>query len=152
MGANSKMEFLSWSWLKRAASRTRCAARYTTPGIVGYYWDGGAPREHTVKEISLTGAYLHAKERWCIGTILSLTLQPELSNGESRSPAPVLTLPCKVVHHGPDGFGVKFVLRGHADREKLNAFVRTAVAGWGRISFERAKQTDLPSMHCPNGD
>lgn len=121
------MEFLSWSWLKQTASRARCAARYTTPGIVGYYWDGGAPREHLVKEISLTGAYLCAPERWYVGTILSITLQEEGSEGGNGPRSPGMTIPCKVAHQGLDGFGVTFMLR-NGDRKKLNGFIQKVVA------------------------
>jgi Flp pilus assembly protein TadG len=121
-------------WLKLARQEHR-AVRYSSPGIVAYYWDGGAPKEHTVKDISLTGAYLHATERWYAGTILSLNLQESTGGGKGA-----LSVRCKVVRHGPDGIGISFMLRSQDEQKALKRFMNSAVKSAGtRSASERGQ-------------
>ncbi len=121
-------------WLKPTRQKHR-AVRYTKPGIVAHYWDGGAPKDHTVKDISLTGAYLYAVERWYTGTILSLNLQEAAGDGETA-----LAVRCKVVRHGPDGIGVTFMLHSRAEEKALKGFMSSAVRRAGpRSGSERGQ-------------
>jgi Flp pilus assembly protein TadG len=130
------MEILNW--LKQALGEERNkrkerAMRHQSPGIIAHYWDGGAPRQHPVKDISLTGAYVYTTERWYAGTIVELTLKEVAGAGNPTSAASVLSLHCRIVRHGPDGIGITFMLRTHAERKALKRFMKNAVVGAGPI-------------------
>jgi Flp pilus assembly protein TadG len=114
-------------WLVRQGPpRKKRAVRYANPGLVAYYWDGGAPKGHVVGDISLTGAYVYTKELWCVGTIVTLTLQ-KAGDGETRpAAASSITLPCRVARHGQDGIGFNFMLRREEERKVLKRFMRSA--------------------------
>ena len=114
-------------WLKQALSGRERAVRYTNPGIVAYYWDGGAPKRHAVKDISSTGAYLDGNELWCVGTVITLTLQKEDGEGEGGAEVPFVSLSCRVVRHTPGGTGIEFMLRTDKERRALREFMRSAV-------------------------
>ena len=116
------MELLDW--LKRWRWEKRRSARYRNPGLVAYFWEGGAPREHPLKDISLTGAYIVAKDRWLVGTLLDVTLQL-VGDGKNPSGAPSWSLHSKVVRHGPDGFGVDFMWRGNENRKAFKGLLRS---------------------------
>lgn len=114
--------------VKRDALSERAGRRYTTPRIVAYYWDrdGGAPEQHLLREISSTGVYVYAREMWCVGTIITLTLQREAVKVENGSAAPCLVTQGIVVRHTPDGAGIQFMLREEGERRALKQFMRSA--------------------------
>lgn len=113
-------------WLARQGPpRKKRAVRYANPGLVAYYWDGGAPKKHVVKDISSTGAYVYTKELWCVRTIVRVTLQ-EAGDGETAAAVSSITLPCRVVRHGEDGMGFNFMLQKEDQRKALRRFMRSA--------------------------
>src|SRR6266702_472555 len=64
------------TWFKRISSpEHRKAQRMKSPLLVAYYWDGAAPKSHTIQNISSNGFYLVTKERWLPGTMVTMTLQ-----------------------------------------------------------------------------
>jgi Flp pilus assembly protein TadG len=113
-------------WLKQAGKKER-AVRYSTPGIVAHYWDGGAPQKRVVKDISLTGAYLYASERWWTGTVIDMSFKDEGGEGETMSSGSALGLRCKVVRESTDGIGVTFMLRTREEQKALKQFMCTTV-------------------------
>ena len=118
-------------WLvKQGPPRKKRAVRYANPGLVAYYWDGGAPKKHVVGNISSTGAHVSTKELWCVGTIVTLTLQ-KAGDGERMPGAASITLPCRVARHGQDGIGFNFMLQRNEDRKALVRFMRSAKLGKG---------------------
>jgi Flp pilus assembly protein TadG len=113
-------------WLvKQGPPRKKRAMRYANPGLVAYYWDGGAPKKHAVKDISPTGVYVYTKELWCVGTIVALTLQ-DAGDREGKAAVPPIVLPCRVVRHGEDGIGFNFMFQGNEARKALKRFMRSA--------------------------
>ncbi len=122
------MAFLDWL---RKGLRKQRAERYPALGIVAHYWDGGVPKEHPVKDISLTGAYLYATELWYIGTIIDVALRKLPGPGETASAVSVLCLRCKIVRHDPDGIGITFMLRSSEERKALKDFMSNTVASAG---------------------
>lgn len=96
------------SWFARLfSSDHRKSARKPAPGLVAYYWDGGAPMAHEIQNISSTGFYLLTKQRWLPGTILTLTLQkPGIADSH---PELYIAVQSKVVRLGEDGIGFVFV-------------------------------------------
>ena len=99
----------SWleRWLKPEPEEPRKAAREALPGLTAYFFTGGAPMEHAVRDISLTGMYVYTKERWYPGTVIRMTLTDRLEPTADRS----LTLNMAVIRWGNDGVGLKFVLQ-----------------------------------------
>src|SRR5205823_3523433 len=102
-------------------SKLRHAVRCTNPGILAYYWEGGTPSGHPIKEISSTGAFITTSQRWYIGTILTLTLQ---SDAVATQATDTLTISCRVARHEDDGVGVSFLFTNAQDRKALEKFVR----------------------------
>ncbi len=114
-------------WFKQALRQDR-APRLALPGVVAYFWDGGAPKEHPVKDISLTGAYLYVTERWCAGTIMEVALHKLPGPEEIASGVSVLCVRCRVVRHGEDGIGIAFVYQTTEERQSLKRFMNVAAS------------------------
>jgi Flp pilus assembly protein TadG len=104
---------------------------------VAYFWEGGAPREHPLTDVSLTGAYIFAKDRWLEGTILDMTLQAT-GEGSNASGAPFWSVRGKIVRHGPDGFGVDFMWRGDEDRKAFKGLMRSLAQRADALSRRRS--------------
>src|SRR6516164_1325190 len=94
-------------WLFPDVNQRR-ARRYSTPGLVAYYWTGGAPHSYQVGDMSATGLYLLTKERWAPGTLIQMTLQKQ---GSSSSPEQAICLLSELVRFGENGVGFNFVLK-----------------------------------------
>ncbi len=99
--------------------------RYPDPGISVCYWDGGVPVARQLKNISVKGAYLYTPDRWYIGTIMKLALQKKSESAESYNES-ALQVSGKVIRHGPDGLGVRFILQSDADRKSIERFIKRA--------------------------
>ena len=63
------------SWYRLPFVHRPRAERRESPALVAFHWDGSAPRQNHVANISSSGAYLLTNERWRNGDIVSLTLQ-----------------------------------------------------------------------------
>lgn len=98
-------------WFKSIVSTdSRTARRRQSPPLVAYFWDGGSPVAHPVKNISPTGFYLETTERWLIGTLVMMSLQHS-----SRDPLlanRAIIVMSKVIRYGEDGVGFSFVFVG----------------------------------------
>jgi hypothetical protein len=88
-------------------SDARRSTRHKAPLLVAYFWDGGDPVAHNVKNIASSGFYLDTTERWLIGTLIMMTLQ-RTSMDPDRPDCSVIVM-SKVVHHGEDGVGFAFI-------------------------------------------
>jgi hypothetical protein len=99
----------------------RKATREPLPGLVAYFFTGGVPAAHQVRNISPTGLYVLTDERWYIGTVIRITLTDQHEPTIERS----ITLNAKVVRWGNDGAGLQFILQGKKDqlRSKLPAHI-----------------------------
>jgi hypothetical protein len=101
-------------WLKPQvppSDRRRAPRRYV-PGMVAFYFTGGAPRPHQVADISATGFYLLTEDRWIPDTMIQMTLQRPTSKGQSKRSIAVLS---RVVRKGTDGVGTEFVMAQQLD-------------------------------------
>ncbi|HEU4982153.1 MAG TPA: PilZ domain-containing protein [Acidobacteriaceae bacterium] len=95
-------------WLKSLLlPDQRKASRKKMPPLVAYFWDGGRPVAHNVRDISSSGFYLTTEERWLLGTLVMITLQR--TKAEADRPDCSLIVMAKVVHHGGDGVGFTFL-------------------------------------------
>jgi hypothetical protein len=117
------------SWLERLlyveeveyVQDARRSPRESLSGLVAYFFTGGTPTQHPVRDISLLGLYIVTKVRWYHGTIVQLTLTDDRQSTMDRS----ITLFGKVVRTGSDGVGMKFILEGDESR-RSSVFERYA--------------------------
>jgi hypothetical protein len=117
-------------WLERWWSPDpRKAPRDPAPGLAAYYWTGGTPEPHEVKDISSSGLYVVTEERWYPGTLILMTLQNSEA-GEEVSER-IVCVHSRAVRWGKDGVGLQFVLQNQqigdamaaADRKALDRFL-----------------------------
>jgi hypothetical protein len=98
------------SWFESLSSREQRSAERQEPiNLVAYYYDGGAPQAHDVRDISNAGLYLMTDARWYPGTIVRLTLQ-RVGIADS-DPDRSISVNAKVVRLGKDGVGLELLLR-----------------------------------------
>lgn len=92
----------------------RVTSRECLPGLVAYYFTGGTPKPHAVRDISSTGMYILTEERWYPGTVVRVTLTDRHNPTTERS----ITVNAKAVRAASDGVGFEFVLE-ERDRSKI---------------------------------
>jgi len=104
------------NWLQRffheEPKDPRQSQREAFPSLVAYFFTGGTPVPHHVRDISRSGLYVYTAERWYLGTVIRITLT------DSRQPAGQLSLTvnAQVVRWGNDGVGLNFILNDLKDR------------------------------------
>lgn len=125
-------------WLARLLSpepkEPRQAAREALPGLAAYFWTGGTPQAHAIRNISSTGLYVVTEERWYPGTLVQLTLKKS-ANGKAKAECSISVL-ARANRWGNDGVGLGFVVRdprsprggdaaqaGAVEREELDRFL-----------------------------
>lgn len=91
---------------KLSGRERRKADRGLIPGLVAYYWDGGAPVAHEIRQISSAGMYLLTEQRWYLGTVLIMRLQ--LTDSTAPEAERSIAVQTKVAWIGPDGIGLAF--------------------------------------------
>jgi uncharacterized protein len=94
--------FMQW-----LATDRRRAIRHPVPGLVAYYWTGGAPQAYHVGDISDTGIFLLTEERWFPGTMILMTLQMTDQGGNNEGNA--IAVQTRVVRWDKNGVGLAFV-------------------------------------------
>lgn len=124
------MSFLKNLFERFNSNDRRKAGRLQYPDMAAYYWTGGAPKDHGVRDISAKGLFLVTDERWYPGTLVMMTLQKtdEAPDSTKRS----ISVQTKIVRWDADGVGLEFLLpeqRGEgrkgnaADRKTLEKFL-----------------------------
>jgi hypothetical protein len=96
-----------WSPDPRKAPELRKASRDAVPGLAAYYWTGGAPKAHPVRDVSSLGLFVVTEERWYPGTLILMTLQ-ELESGTQIVEHSV-SVHSRAVRWGDDGVGLQFI-------------------------------------------
>jgi len=113
-------------WLERWWSPDpRKAPREQAPGLAAYYWTGGAPEAHQIKDISSTGLYVVTEERWYPGTLVLMTLQNTAAGEEVAERT--ICVHSRAVRWGKDGVGLQFVLQKNSDDPAMAAADRKAL-------------------------
>jgi hypothetical protein len=101
------------SWLKRLLApdpvEPRKNLRESVPGLSAYFFTGGTPVAHVIRDISTTGLFVVTDERWYPGTLVQMTLK-KTEEGMPRTEHSI-ALMAKSLRWGNDGVGVAFVLR-----------------------------------------
>ena len=121
------MRFLRWLSTDRRASK-----RHPLPGLVAYYWTGGAPQAFHIADISNVGIYLLTDERWFPGTMILMTLQRTNTDGDD--PDDFISVLTKVIRWGTDGVGLTFVPSNTVD---LNSGEPLPDTGVGKKALHR---------------
>jgi hypothetical protein len=100
----------SRNWLAQLLRRDpvdpRKAQREALPGLIAYFFTGGTPAAHEVRDMSATGVYIVTKERWYPGTVVRVTLTDRHRPTDDRT----ITVNAKAVRWGSDGVGLEFIL------------------------------------------
>jgi hypothetical protein len=118
-------------WLERWWSPDpRRAPREAANGLAAYYWTGGPPEAHPVRDISATGLYVVTEERWYPGTLILMTLQNTGFGDEVAERT--ICVHSRAVRWGKDGVGLQFVLQNEsgdrsmaaADKKSLDRFLQ----------------------------
>ncbi len=143
------MDFLSWfkSRPRRRGSQARDDERSE---IFVYYWNGGAPVRRELKDFSLAGGYLCTPDRWCIGTIITATLERDSASGETTAGKGWISVQCRIAAHGGDGVRVTFMLLKREDQEALTRFLRGGVLN-GVAPSGTAPKATASNGTAPNG-
>lgn len=106
---NNKKGLLNWlrCLLFPDPPEPRKAQRESLSWLIAYFFTGGSPVAHLVRDVSLTGLYVFTEERWYLGTVVRITLTDRRQPTADRS----LTLNASVVRLGTDGVGLQFLLQ-----------------------------------------
>jgi hypothetical protein len=113
-------------WLERWWSPDpRKAPREESPGLAAYYWTGGPPEAHPIRDISSTGLYVVTEERWYPGTLVLMTLQVTEA-GEEVSER-TICVHSRAVRWGKDGVGLQFVVQKEANDPSIAAADKKAL-------------------------
>jgi hypothetical protein len=112
----------------------RKATRETLPGLVAYFFTGGRPVPHAVRNISRSGLFVHTSESWYLGTIVRMTLADERQRTAERS----ITLNAKVVRCTDDGVGLHFLFANkNSGLRDTSAALVDLSTGADRAQFEQ---------------
>ena len=85
----------------------RAARRKRWPRLVAYDSMGGTLEVHGVKDLSASGMYLLTRERWPLGSSVTMTLQ-RTDGLDDNSQNNTVTVQLRVVRWGRDGVGLAF--------------------------------------------
>lgn len=112
------------NWLQRLFSfgppQPRNAPRESLSWLVAYFFTGGIPVAHGIRDVSLSGLYVFTAERWYPDTVVRMTLTDRRRPTVERC----ITINAKVVRCGDDGVGLQFILH---DKKKDKHDLRRGV-------------------------
>jgi hypothetical protein len=83
----------------------RWGERKALPRLVVYFFTGGVPTPHQVRNVSMSGIYILTSERWYLGTYVRLTLTDVRQPRAERS----ITLHAKVIRSTDHGVALEFL-------------------------------------------
>lgn len=141
--AEESFQNVSWfvKFLRWLSTDRRGSKRHPLPGLVAYYWTGGAPQAFHIADISTNGLYLLTDERWFPGTMILMTLQRTNTDGDD--PDDFISVLTKVIRWGTDGAGLAFVPSNTVD---LNSGEPLPETGVGKKALHRfIQRTQAPS-------
>jgi uncharacterized protein len=95
----------------------RKAPRLALPGLVAYFFTGGAPVAHEVINISTSGLYVRTSERWYKGTVVRITLTDEREPTSERS----ITLHGMAARLTAEGVALQYIVEPEHERQRIKA-------------------------------
>jgi uncharacterized protein len=127
----------SQNWWRRLwnphPAEPRTAARESPSWLIAYFFTGGTPVAHPVRDVSMSGLYVVTDEQWYLGTVVRITLTDRREPSAERS----ITLNAKVVRRGDDGAGLQFLLEDKTDPQSGSSVLEDGVE---LVSKVRLKQ------------
>ena len=111
-------------WLFPSQDRRRAERR--PAALVAFYWNGGPPQVHQVRDINLKGLYIYTTDRWYPGTTVMITLRERVDDELSPS-SDAIAVNAKVVRHDAEGVGFQFVSTRPEEQKRLANFVKNKV-------------------------
>jgi len=126
------------NWLQRFLNPEppdpRTSPRLPLTWLAAWFFTGGTPKAHGVRDISATGIYVFTEERWYLGTVIRMTVADLRNSAPERS----MTVNAKVVRWGNDGVGLKFILvDGKSARPRKDPAVSKSAEDLSRIDVEQ---------------
>lgn len=99
-------------WIVKREARFE--KRQALPQALVHYWDGGMSRTCSLRNISLSGMYIEAGDRWFPNTIIKVMLEarPARRDKQGKGRAVAICVLAKVVRADSSGVGLEFVLAG----------------------------------------
>jgi hypothetical protein len=113
-------------WFSLDPADKRKSPRKPAPGLFAFFWTGGPPLAHSIRDISATGLYVVSDERWYPGTLVRMTLATAESGEQSEINS--VTVLARAVRDGNDGVGLEFVRPSGLD-ERTAQLLRGMTAG-----------------------
>jgi len=112
----------------------RTASRKSPSWLIAYFFTGGTPVAHPVRDVSLSGLYVVTDEQWYLGTIVRVTLTDQRQQTIDRS----ITLNGRVVRRGNDGAGLQFLLADEKDiRSEQRPILEDGLEHVSRVRLKR---------------
>ena len=107
------------------AHNQRRPQRYIAPQVVAYFWDGGTPTAHCIRDISLSGLYLLTTQRWYPGTLVTMTLQR--TEKDEAGVRQSITVQARVMRSGEDGVGLRFVVPKTEEGRRIQQYIADGI-------------------------
>jgi hypothetical protein len=107
-------------WFSSDPADKRKSPRNPAPGLFAFFWTGGPPLAHSIRDISATGLYVVSDERWYPGTLVRMTLATAESGEQSENSS--VTVLARAVRYGNDGVGLEFVPPRSLDESTASRF------------------------------
>jgi len=85
----------------------RWGKRHPSPNLAMYYWSGGAPKPHCVRDISVSGVYVLTQEPLFPGAVLLLTMQRD--DLDESCTDQWIAVHALVIRRDPNGIAFSFV-------------------------------------------
>jgi hypothetical protein len=114
------------NWFEELMTRNRRRPqRYIAPRVVAYFWDGGTPTAHCIRDISSSGKYLLTTQRWYPGTLVTMTLQrtEKDESGVKQS----ITVQARVMRSAEDGVGLRFVVPKTEEGRRIQRYIADGI-------------------------
>jgi hypothetical protein len=99
--------------------------RYVAPRLVAYFFDGGTPTAHCIRDVSSSGMYLLTTQRWYPGTLVTITLQR--TEKDQAGVKQSITVQARVMRSAEDGVGLRFVVPKTAEGRRIQQYVADGV-------------------------
>jgi PilZ domain len=107
------------------AGDQRRPQRYVAPRLVAYFFDGGTPTAHCIRDISSNGLYLLTTQRWYPGTLVTITLQR--TEKDQAGVKQSITVQARVMRSAEDGVGLRFVVPKSAEGRRIQQYVADGI-------------------------
>jgi len=110
------------NWFEELMTRNqKRPQRYVAPRLVAYFWDGGTPVAHCIRDVSTSGIYLLTTQRWYPGTLITITLQR--TEKDEAGVRQSITVQTRVMRSAEDGVGLRFVVPKTEEGRRVQRYI-----------------------------